>query len=272
MKNILLLFLIQVCFTCLLSAQDERELTIIEYGSDDDAVLKIHGEDTSATDYMNLELGFNRGNQGWLRMRTNHDLGFFTNDKRRMSIRSNGVVDVSNLLVVGSLAGDGFSTVRVDQNGILQRQLGYPIQKMVLAPTNFYGTALIVRPANAGYMYSNTANVQSAMINPVVPYSKYKILGLEFHFTDADGANFSFILDKYDQDYGRERIEILEPNVGSANAEIENMKIRTISNDVTIDQALGEHPRIRIIFPGVDIGPKENMRIWKVIMTYQQVD
>ncbi len=72
----------------------QREMIITEMNSDDDAVLELVGEDPTAADFMLMNLGFNRSNHGWLRMRTNHDLSFYTNNLKRMTLSSDGDIGV----------------------------------------------------------------------------------------------------------------------------------------------------------------------------------
>jgi len=68
----------------------QRELTVTEINSDNDAVIEIAGEDPTASDYTLMTLGFNQSNQAWLRTRTDHDLSFFTNDVKRFELSNEG--------------------------------------------------------------------------------------------------------------------------------------------------------------------------------------
>ncbi len=279
MKAIIIILSVQFFLFYTLQAQSLREMVITEMESDDASVLRLEGEDPSASDYMNMELGFNRSNQGWLRMRTFNDLGFFTNDQRRMTINANGVVDVSNQLVVGSLEGTGMSTVAVNQDGLLVRQ-PHPVQRMVYGPGSFYATALVPQFESEIYfdgripiMYCNSINPNSAFLIPEIALSKYKILAVQFHFTDAVGSeNFRFRVSKYDEGYFEEIIESQTPNVASSVANIFNVRIATLNEDVIIDQSAQEYARIRIDFPGLDEDDELDMRVYKVVMIYQEVD
>ena len=72
----------------------QREMIITEMNSDDDAVLELAGEDPTAADFMLMNLGFNRSNHGWLRMRTDHDLSFYTNNLKRMTVGHDGDIGI----------------------------------------------------------------------------------------------------------------------------------------------------------------------------------
>ena len=96
---------------------------------------------------------------------------------------------------------------------------------------------------------------------------------MQFHFTDAVGSeNFRFRVSKYDEGYFEEIIESQTPNVASSVANIFNVRIATLNEDVIIDQSAQEYARIRIDFPGLDEDDELDMRVYKVVMIYQEVD
>ena len=101
----------------------QRELTVTEINSDNDAVIEIAGEDPTASDYTLMTLGFNQSNQAWLRTRTDHDLSFFTNDERRFRITNDGDFELRTrpLGIDGSRVTNlGFFTGGSNQRGSIR--------------------------------------------------------------------------------------------------------------------------------------------------------
>lgn len=85
------LLLIGIVWTC---THAQRELTITEMGSDNDAVIEINGENPIDADYKQMILGFNASSGAWLRTTTDHDLSFWTNNNSRMTIKNDGKIGI----------------------------------------------------------------------------------------------------------------------------------------------------------------------------------
>ncbi len=92
MKQFLLCAML-IIFTNNLFSQ-ERELQITDTDNDGDAVIQLNSNDPAASNYMEMILGFNPSNQTWLRTTTNHDLSFWTNNTRKMTIKNDGKVGI----------------------------------------------------------------------------------------------------------------------------------------------------------------------------------
>lgn len=92
MKNVIsTLLLFGILWPCI---HAQRELTVTEMGSDNDAVIEINGENPAATDFKQMILGFNASSGAWLRTITDDDLSFWTNNNSRMTIKNDGKIGI----------------------------------------------------------------------------------------------------------------------------------------------------------------------------------
>jgi len=117
---------ITIMMISLLHGYGQRELLITELESDNAAVIEITGENPNASDHKEMILGFNQSNDGWLRTTTPHDLSFWTNNVKRMTVASNGNIGIgkddpfTKLDVAGNLNVDGNLTQRGSGNTIIE--------------------------------------------------------------------------------------------------------------------------------------------------------
>ncbi len=96
-----ILTILIVLLTCKLYSQGE--LVVTEMNSDNDAVIEIVGEDELASDYVKMTLGFNKSNHGWLRTKTDHDLSFWTNNLKRLTIKNDGYIGIGTSIPLQKL-------------------------------------------------------------------------------------------------------------------------------------------------------------------------
>jgi len=129
MKKIIFLLLI---LTLVTEMRAQRELTITEMESDDSAIIRLEGEDLTAPDFVQMELGFKQLAQASLRTLTDHDLSFWTKNTRRMTIKNNGWIGIgtsnplSELFINNGRLGLETKTFTIPNGGstIVSKQTG----------------------------------------------------------------------------------------------------------------------------------------------------
>jgi len=108
----------------------QRELTVTEINSDNAAVIELNGESSTQSDFTQMILGFNQSSAGWLRTVTNHDLSFWTNNSRRLTVKNNGRVGIGTSIpsetldVQGNTNIDGNLTQRGSGNTTIESTSG----------------------------------------------------------------------------------------------------------------------------------------------------
>ena len=76
-----------------LSAQN-MQFTIADNDQDEDAVFQVLAGSISTTSYRELIMGFNQSNHGWIRTVSDNDLSLWTDNKKRLTIKSDGKVGI----------------------------------------------------------------------------------------------------------------------------------------------------------------------------------
>lgn len=113
MKNsiptLTLLFLSTILFS-------QREVIVTDMNGNGDAVIELNGGDASPPSYKEMILGFNQSNEGWLRMNTNHDLSFWTNNNKRMTVDKSGFIGIGTSAPTAALDVRGDVSVEGNLN------------------------------------------------------------------------------------------------------------------------------------------------------------
>ena len=94
MKHILKYILHFVLFASFSFVQAQHEVTVEDIGGNGDAVIEIVVDSSENIDPRKMILGLNQSSEGFLRMRTNHDLSFWTFNKKRMTVTNTGEIAV----------------------------------------------------------------------------------------------------------------------------------------------------------------------------------
>ena len=106
-----------------LSAQN-MQFTIADNDQDEDAVFQVLAGSISTTSYRELIMGFNQSNHGWIRTVSDNDLSLWTDNKKRLTIKSDGKVGIgltdpsSRLHVNGELRVEEPFSIRDNSIGL----------------------------------------------------------------------------------------------------------------------------------------------------------
>lgn len=87
-------FLLSIILYLPLSLDAQHEVTIEDIGANGDAVIEIVVDSSDNIEARKMILGLNQSSQGFLRMRTDHDLSFWTFNQKRMTIKNSGEVGI----------------------------------------------------------------------------------------------------------------------------------------------------------------------------------
>ncbi len=115
MKNSICTFTFLILTTILIS---QREVTVTDMNGNGDAVIELNDADTNSPSYKEMILGFNQSNDGWLRMNTFHDLSFWTNNTRRMTVDRSGFIGIGTSSPLAALDVRGDVTIEGKLNQI----------------------------------------------------------------------------------------------------------------------------------------------------------
>lgn len=91
-KVIALTFILSLMSILWINAQ--TEMIVEDHNNDGDAFIYMYTPPTAVNDARDMLLGFNQSNGGFVRMINPTDLGFWTNNKKRMVIRPSGFVGI----------------------------------------------------------------------------------------------------------------------------------------------------------------------------------
>ncbi len=78
-----------------LSLFGQSEMSIEDMDNDGDATIELLKPTTAEHDLRQMLLGVNQSSEGFLRMVSNHDLSFWTNNRRRMTVTNGGFVGIN---------------------------------------------------------------------------------------------------------------------------------------------------------------------------------